>query len=258
MNSPPQPSLVARSTIGATGVPYIAINARTKRSTSAPRSRVAGPLLVAGGIVGSAAMCVLHVASARADHASMMATADIAVVAFTLFTLTLVGLVLASADRFLGLRDPIATASVPMERPATWPPLEVSIGGRARNMKRVLYVDESGSGRYTTSLRRIFAQRHDVELIVARPGALALDSARFVRPDIVLLDLGSSGELLMKQLRQSPECSDLPIIALTANASPDQVDRILAGGAYAHIPRPMDIEHFRAMLDRVFAVRQAA
>ena len=124
---------------------------------------------------------------------------------------------------------------------------------------RILYVEDNLSN--MTLVQRVLARRDDVELIPAMQGGLALDLARLHRPDMILLDLhlpDMSGENVLRQLRSTPDCRNIPVVVLSADATPGQKDKLLAAGARAYITKPLDIKPFIQVVDDVLAVNEAA
>jgi CheY-like chemotaxis protein len=112
-----------------------------------------------------------------------------------------------------------------------------------------------------TLVERIVAQRNDIDLIPAMKGALALELARSHRPHLVLLDLhlpDIPGEEVLRQLRSAPECRDIPIVILSADATPGQADRLLAAGAHAFITKPLEVKSFIDILEDVLEGRVVA
>ena len=106
-----------------------------------------------------------------------------------------------------------------------------------------LHVEDNLSN--LTLVQRILGRSHDVELIPSMQGGLALELARMHRPDLILLDLhlpDISGEEVLSQLRQSPDCRQIPVVVLSADATPGQVDRLLAAGVHAYVTRPLDLQ----------------
>jgi CheY-like chemotaxis protein len=90
---------------------------------------------------------------------------------------------------------------------------------------------------------------------------LALDLARLHRPDLVLLDLhlpDIGGEEVLKELRQTPDCRGIPVVVLRADATPGQMDRLLAAGAHAYVTKPLDVKPFIEVVDGVLSVGRAA
>jgi CheY-like chemotaxis protein len=74
---------------------------------------------------------------------------------------------------------------------------------------------------------------HGYHVVVARNGQEAVDQARALQPDVILLDLRMpimSGQDAVRVLREDPTFSGVPIIALTAHAlAGERVDAMVAG-----------------------------
>jgi CheY-like chemotaxis protein len=129
----------------------------------------------------------------------------------------------------------------------------------ASQKHRVLYVEDNLSN--LTLVQRIIALRNDIDLIPAMQGGLALELARSHRPHLVLLDLNLPdihGEEVFRMLRAAPDCRDIPVVVLSADATPEQIDRMLAAGAHAYITKPLDVKPFIEILDGVLRGREAA
>jgi len=100
-------------------------------------------------------------------------------------------------------------------------------------------------------VRNIFALSSVFEplgakLEVARNGQEALDRLeRGPAVDLVLMDImmpEMDGLTAMKRIRERPEWANLPIIALTAKAMPDDRDRCLEAGANDYAAKPLDVD----------------
>jgi CheY-like chemotaxis protein len=110
-------------------------------------------------------------------------------------------------------------------------------------------------------MQHVLARHEHIELIPAMSGGLALDLARLHRPDLVLLDLhlpDIPGEEVLSQLRKEASCRDIPIVVLSADATPGQVDRLVAAGAHAYLTKPLDLKLFLAVLAEVLAMNKEA
>jgi CheY-like chemotaxis protein len=88
-------------------------------------------------------------------------------------------------------------------------------------------------------------------------GAEALVKAEQVRPDLILMDIGMpimDGYEAIRRLRGTPSTSRVPIIALTAHASPADRQQALDAGADEYEPKPVDFDRLLAkiqtLLDR--------
>jgi PAS domain S-box-containing protein len=128
-----------------------------------------------------------------------------------------------------------------------------------RRISTILYVEDNLSN--LTLVQRILARRDDIQVIPAMQGGLALELARLHRPDLILLDLhlpDIPGEDVLRQLRLSPDCSAIPIVILSADATPVQIERLLAAGAHSYVTKPLDVKPFITLLDEVLDVKEAA
>jgi CheY-like chemotaxis protein len=83
------------------------------------------------------------------------------------------------------------------------------------------------------------------ELVVTRNGREALEAVRERRDiDLVLMDLmmpEMDGLTAIRAIRKLPECTRLPIIALTAKAMRDDRQHCLDAGANDYIAKPIDV-----------------
>jgi CheY-like chemotaxis protein len=85
----------------------------------------------------------------------------------------------------------------------------------------------------------------------SRGGSSGLITALTEQFDLIVLDLhlpGMSGRSLLKALRAEPSYELVPIVVLTADASPVTGQEVLTDGATAFLTKPFEISVFRAML----------
>jgi CheY-like chemotaxis protein len=83
-------------------------------------------------------------------------------------------------------------------------------------------------------------------------GKLALELVRKHQPDLVLLDLhlpDLHGRQVLHQLQRDPATAAIPIVVLSADATPAQLKRLLADGADGYLTKPIDVE---SLLDKVW------
>jgi PAS domain S-box-containing protein len=121
------------------------------------------------------------------------------------------------------------------------------IRGRART---VLYVEDNPSN--IKLAETILGERPEVSLIVATQGGLAVDLAREHRPSLVLLDLNLpdvSGEEVLRRIRNDPRTADTPVVVVSADATPGQVERLRSAGANDYLTKPFSLEEFLAVID---------
>jgi signal transduction histidine kinase/CheY-like chemotaxis protein len=123
-----------------------------------------------------------------------------------------------------------------------------------RNPKTLVYIEDNLSN--LKLIERILAQRPGIKLLAAMQGQLGLDLIREHSPDLVLLDLNLpdiSGQKVLAALRAAPETRALPVIIISADASPGQVERVLAAGAQAFLTKPLDVAEFLKVVEEALA-----
>jgi signal transduction histidine kinase/ActR/RegA family two-component response regulator len=120
--------------------------------------------------------------------------------------------------------------------------------------RTVLYVEDNLSN--LALVRRVLARRPRIALLTAMQGQLGLDLARSHRPALVLLDLhlpDVAGEDVLRALRAAPETRDVPVVVVSADATPRQVERLLAAGARSYLTKPLDVPRLLQVVDETLA-----
>jgi signal transduction histidine kinase/ActR/RegA family two-component response regulator len=107
-------------------------------------------------------------------------------------------------------------------------------------------------------LARLLQRWPNTHLRLAGSGHAGLDLADRHPPDLVLLDLhlpDLSGEEVFARLRAEPATADVPIVILSADATPGTIRRLLARGAAAYLTKPLDLYELGEVLTKVMGVR---
>jgi signal transduction histidine kinase/ActR/RegA family two-component response regulator len=103
-------------------------------------------------------------------------------------------------------------------------------------------------------LDRFLASRSGTTLVSTSSGADGISLAQLHLPDLILLDLhlpDLPGEEVFTRLRAEPATAGIPIIVLSADATPGTVRRLLARGASAYLTKPLDLQELGSALDAV-------
>ncbi|MDA8264721.1 MAG: ATP-binding protein [Actinomycetota bacterium] len=117
---------------------------------------------------------------------------------------------------------------------------------------RLLYIEDNLSN--LLLIQKILGSRDTVELISAMQGRMGIDLAREHRPRLILLDLhlpDIPGEEVLRELGQDPRTEDIPVVVMSADATPSSVNRLLAAGAREYLTKPLDMETFLQVVDRL-------
>ena len=106
---------------------------------------------------------------------------------------------------------------------------------------RILVADDGPAGR--NLMRRLLElEGHTVR--TAQDGLEAIEAARRWDPDLILMDLHMpicDGLEATRALHADPVSGDIPVIALTATADPDEVQAAFAAGCVGHLSKPMEV-----------------
>lgn len=117
-------------------------------------------------------------------------------------------------------------------------------------VRTVLYVEDNPAN--LELVEQLVARRRDLRMLSAADGSLGIEYARAYRPDIILMDInlpGISGVDAMQILRADASTAHIPILALSANAVPRDIERALEAGFFDYLTKPIVVGHFMAKID---------
>jgi PAS domain S-box-containing protein len=123
----------------------------------------------------------------------------------------------------------------------------------------LLYVEDNLAN--LSLVEQLLAYRPGWRLVPALQGQLGLELAREHAPDVVLLDLhlpDVPGEQVLRQLRADPRTARLPVVVVTADATPRTMARLRAAGADAYLTKPLRVDAFLTAVDAALARRRDA
>ncbi len=123
---------------------------------------------------------------------------------------------------------------------------------------RLLYVEDNPSN--VELLRQALALRPSVALQVATDGLQGLALAQQERFDLAIVDIGLpglDGIELCRRLRAEPATRALPLIALSANAMREDIERARAAGYALYLTKPVDVAQLLAAVDQLLAAQPA-
>ena len=120
-------------------------------------------------------------------------------------------------------------------------------------MPRILIVDDSPTESFKISG---VLKRHGHEVLAAESGEQALQVARDLKPDLILMDIvmpGLNGFQATRQLTRDPATSAIPVVMLTAKSQ--EADRIWGErqGARGYLVKPVDDSVLVATISQVLA-----
>jgi CheY-like chemotaxis protein len=114
----------------------------------------------------------------------------------------------------------------------------------------LLYIEDNPAN---MQLVRQIIQRHpDIQLMTAVTGNNGIELARSALPEVILMDINLpdlNGFEALKILRSDPSTAQIPVIAISANAMPSDIEKGLKAGFFRYITKPIKVDEFIEALD---------
>lgn len=114
----------------------------------------------------------------------------------------------------------------------------------------LLYIEDNPAN--LMLVEDLIARRPDIRLLSARDGISGIGMVRAERPDVVLMDInlpGISGLTALRILAEDPDTRKIPVVALSANAIPRDIEKGLEAGFFRYLTKPIKVNEFMATLD---------
>ena len=144
---------------------------------------------------------------------------------------------------------PVAAHGADAAAPTAPPP-----NASAARPMRVLYVEDNPTNR---AVMQAFFESHAAwRLLLADDGETGLRRAREERPDVIVLDLllpDRDGHEVLQALRADPVTAAIPVLALSADARPEERERGLRAGFSAYLTKPVVFAELVAALEQTAA-----
>lgn len=123
----------------------------------------------------------------------------------------------------------------------------------------VLYVEDNPDN--LILIRQVLKTRPNIRLIFSRDSKTGIELALAHHPDLIMMDInlqGMDGFMALKVLRAYREIRSIPVIAVSANAMQEDVDRGLEAGFDSYITKPINIALFMEVVDRLLGQKKGA
>jgi signal transduction histidine kinase/AmiR/NasT family two-component response regulator len=120
--------------------------------------------------------------------------------------------------------------------------------------RTLLYVEDNPAN--LMLVEDLIARRPDICLLSARDVPAGMKLAFAIMPDVILLDInlpGISGMRMMQDLAAHPATAHIPVVALSANAMPRDIEKGLEAGFFRYLTKPIKVPEFMETLDTAFA-----
>lgn len=124
--------------------------------------------------------------------------------------------------------------------------------------KYVLYVEDNVVN--STVMQALMRERPHIHLAISgtiEEGLASLhDRTKGPKPDLILLDVhlpDASGLELLNLLKANPDTQDIPVVMISADAMPEQIDACLKAGAACYLTKPIQIRVLLQQIDDLLA-----
>ena len=116
--------------------------------------------------------------------------------------------------------------------------------------RTLLYVEDNPAN--LKLVEQIIARHPGIDLLTAVNGTLGIQTARASRPDVILMDInlpGINGIDALKILIEDPETRNIPVVALSANAMPLDIETGMKAGFFRYLTKPINVNEFMVTLN---------
>jgi hypothetical protein len=127
----------------------------------------------------------------------------------------------------------------------------------AQDARKILYVEDNAAN--LKVVEAMLRNRPNLTLLSASNGEYGLELAQRYLPDVILLDIhlpGMDGYAVLKALQAQPDTRGIPVIALSADAMPLDVERGLAAGFRRYLTKPVKVAELVDAVEQLVAERR--
>ncbi|HEX5942001.1 MAG TPA: response regulator [Anaerolineales bacterium] len=124
--------------------------------------------------------------------------------------------------------------------------------------RTILYVEDNVAN--FELIQQVLAEYSQIELVWAADLKTGWEMAQIHHPSLILLDLhlgGMDGAEMLRQLKQNEETAEIPVVVVSADATPGQIERLLSWGAHAYLTKPLNVKHFVRLIEELLAEKVA-
>ncbi|HEU4844428.1 MAG TPA: response regulator, partial [Burkholderiaceae bacterium] len=118
------------------------------------------------------------------------------------------------------------------------------------SLRTLLYVEDNPAN--LLLVEELIGRRSDLKLLTAIDAHLGIALARAYQPALILMDINlpkMSGLDALRVLQNDPRTSQIPVLALSANAVPRDIDNGMQAGFFRYLTKPIQLAEFMDALD---------
>jgi PAS domain S-box-containing protein len=117
-------------------------------------------------------------------------------------------------------------------------------------LRTLLYVEDNPAN--LMLVEQIISDHQHISMLSAKDGNIGIALARAHLPDVILMDInlpGISGFEALKILRSDPATAHIPVLAISANAMPRDIEKGLEAGFFRYLTKPIKVNELMNALE---------
>ncbi|HEV7609233.1 MAG TPA: PAS domain S-box protein [Steroidobacteraceae bacterium] len=126
-------------------------------------------------------------------------------------------------------------------------------------LRTLLYIEDNPAN--MKLVEQIIARRPNMRLLLAGEAILGIELARIHQPEVILMDInlpGISGISALKLIGEDPLTQHIPVIAISANAMPHDIEKGLEAGFFRYLTKPIKVTEFMETVDQALEFARTA
>ena len=126
-------------------------------------------------------------------------------------------------------------------------------------IQTVLYIEDNPAN--LQLVEQLIERRADLRMLSAADAIIGIEYPRLYQPAVILMDInlpGISGIEAMRKLRTDALTAHIPVVALSANAVPRDIEKGLEAGFYSYLTKPIKVVPFLDALDIALAFAKSS
>jgi CheY-like chemotaxis protein len=139
------------------------------------------------------------------------------------------------------------------------PALSFTRAKRENEQHTLLYIEDNPAN--MKLVQQIIERHPDIKLLTAVNGNSGIEIALTALPEVILMDINLpdiNGFEALKILRADPRAANIPVIAISANAMPRDIERGLKAGFFRYITKPIKVDEFIEAVDVALEISASA
>jgi two-component system, cell cycle response regulator DivK len=120
---------------------------------------------------------------------------------------------------------------------------------------KILVIEDNEQNLY---LIRYILEDCDYEVFAAVDGKEGIALAASLLPDLILLDIQlplMDGYAVARKLRENPDLTETPIVAVTSYAMPGDREKAMEAGCSGYIEKPIDPDTFDKQVEKYLSMK---